>query len=243
MEALQLTEYIVKDGNAKFIKDLHKNIFIVRALEEFNHFSENTDRGKPIRGLAKRVTELINDSMKNIDALIKQTKQKRQMGLDAARHQYNEDGRDKYNRDPYVQQQLAYSQKMAAQDRPQDFQKNYFKDEFGGSNAGANRSPDQRKKQPAQTAGSPVIDPKLYQHPSADKEVLNLVESQFGKGFLELNFDDDDTGSKTQTKQPVSNPGNKKAATFEFDFDNGSKSTKNTKGKPCSLPCDPSCSV
>ena len=79
-----------------------------------------------------------------------------------------------------------------------------------------------------------AIDPKLYQHPNADKEVLNLVDSQFGKGFLELNFDDDDEQAahhKKDSKKPVSNPhaGNKKQEPkFEFDF-NEPKSAKHSK--------------
>lgn len=88
-QALQLTEYIVKDGNARFIRDLHKNIFVVRALQDYNHFSENTDRGKPIRSLARRVSELLLEAMKNIDGLMNETKQKFTVS-NQARGKFNE---------------------------------------------------------------------------------------------------------------------------------------------------------
>ena len=77
----------------------------------------------------------------------------------------------------------------------------------------------------------------MKQNPNEKKEVLNsLIESQFSKGFLELNFDDDDVqDSKPQSKKPasnpVTNPGNKKSGQdIEFEFDQ-SKSVKHPKNK------------
>jgi hypothetical protein len=223
-KALQLTEYIVKDGNARFIKDMHKHLFIVKALEEFNHFTDNTDRGKPIRGLAKRIVMQINDSMKNIEILMKQTKQKKLGQYNGEARRTAEERDYQYAKEINRQQQMAYNQKLHPHERPEDFQKNYFKEEYGAQEH-AEQPRHQQQKRPAppaqaRNAQSSVIDPQLYQHPNADKEVLNLVESQFGKGFLELNFDDDDADVKSKPKKPLSNPSTKKHEEFQFEYQN-----------------------
>lgn len=56
---MQLTQYLIKNGNKRILKDLKESLFLIRMLEEFNCIDQGTDRGAPIKELAKKTCKLI----------------------------------------------------------------------------------------------------------------------------------------------------------------------------------------
>jgi len=178
MKALQLTEYIVNDGNARFIKDLHKNIFLVTCLDSFNHFVDNSDKGKPIRSLAARVTNTVNEKMKNIESLMSKTEEKFKHGVPREEEEFEENEAEVRFRKERMRQVEKLNEKE--------------------------RHENERLRQSQVQKDSIVrsqIDPNLYKNPNADKEILSLVDSQFGKGFLEFDFGENDASKQKSTHQ------------------------------------------
>lgn len=165
--------------------------------------------------------------MKNIEALAMKTKSKMQHKYTAANEAH-----PRYipERNPESQYQVPRSQQRASmvEQRAIDRQRDYFAQEYEETNQ--RRSVQQGAMKPKPTREEAVhtsnIDPALYNNPNADKEVLNLVDSQFGKGFLELNFDDDEPTD--YQKKPMSNPNYRGKTGVEFDF-NEPKSAKQPK--------------
>ena len=196
-QALQLTEYIVKDGNAKFIRDLNKQIFIIRALEEFNHYSENTDKGKAVKSLAKKVTELLVDSMKNIDDLQKKTIEK-----------FKKFKESESKESPEYKQRRNENQKASEEFRSKGY--------FGEIEDEEEMERPIRKKPKEAVVFDTVVHKSKPQNTQQSKkpdqnkekeEMLKMVQSQFGDGFLELDFGDEPVkpSPKTYAAPVISN--------------------------------------
>lgn len=167
--------------------------------------------------------------MKNIESLAAKTKVKMQDKFIKERDAIEEERKHAHHRSNghgNIEQRPAHIEKGVVHERQND----YFQGEYGKNDAPANHGARNRQRlhQKEAPVHSSQIDPKLYNNPNADKEVLNLVESQFGQGFLVLNFEDDEP--EQHTKKPLSNPGKKIRQDDQFDF-GGPKSVKQPKSK------------
>lgn len=167
--------------------------------------------------------------MKNIESLAVKTKVKMQDKFIKERDTIEEERKHAHHRSNgqgNTHQRPTHIEKGVVHERQNDYFKvEYSKNDVPADHGARNR---QRLNQNEAPVHSSQIDPKLYDNPNADKEVLNLVESQFGQGFLDLNFEDDEP--EQHTKKPLSNPGNKNRQDDQFDF-GGPKSVKQPKSK------------
>ena len=62
-QALQLIQYLIKNGNKRILSDMNKSLFLIRMLEDYNCIDQGVDRGAPIKELAKKTTKLIQDNL------------------------------------------------------------------------------------------------------------------------------------------------------------------------------------
>lgn len=164
--------------------------------------------------------------MKNIESLAKKTKVKMHDRFIKEKEAIDEEEKHAHHQSKHKDHHKP------RKDSDYERQNDYFKEQYSKSKSN-HEQPEVRRRVQAGPKEEQIhashIDPVLYNNPNADKEVLNLVDSQFGQGFLELNFDDDEP--ETQVKKPLSNPGKKVQKQDQFDF-GGPKSVKNPKQSP-----------
>ena len=128
--------------------------------------------------------------MKNIEALTANTNEKFKHGV--PREDSEEEAADKRFREQRMKQvnQLNIKEQHARQMKEQQEAEKMRNSQLSRS------SRSHRQIEQSQ------IDPSIYKNPQADKEVLNLVDSQFGQGFLEFDFGEGKDQVKGQKKQP-----------------------------------------
>ncbi|OUM59281.1 hypothetical protein PIROE2DRAFT_47233 [Piromyces sp. E2] len=64
-KALQLLEYLIKNGSEKVIRSCHENIYVIRALQKFIYVDPNgKDQGINVRARAKEIYDLLKNKDK-----------------------------------------------------------------------------------------------------------------------------------------------------------------------------------
>ena len=168
--------------------------------------------------MARKVTEELTQKMKIIDELVAMTEQKFRTPL-VPRGEHEDFESFKVNRDRLIKKGKKINQSDLKESRLEQLEQDVVKARVA-----------QRQRASNQHTAAPKsnIDSKLFKDKNADKEILNLVDSQFGQGFLELNFEDDDQNPVQQQKPTVQSVKKPKYEEPEFNF-NETKSAKPVK--------------
>lgn len=190
-------------------------------MEEYNHFVDNLDVGKSIRPLAKKVSSMIVEGMKNLTDLQKKTNDKfKQQIID--------------NNDEEEDEDIDIVRSKHRKTADQNKQRDYFVPDHPDLNFNSEQPEERPYRKPKQLSASQAGPQAVAQPPPKKKqqderkELLSLVNSQFGEGFLELDFGGDEKvpEKKPPAEKPAPGPASvkkpeqaQKYAAYEFHHD------------------------
>lgn len=200
-------------------------------MEEYNHFVDNLDVGKSIRPLAKKVSSMIVEGMKNLADLQKKTNDR-----------FKQQIVDNNDEDEDEDIDIVRNKNRKAVD--QNKQRDYFVPDHPDLNINSEKPEERAYRKPEQIPASKaarkaVAQPPPKNQPDERKELMSLVNSQFGDGFLELDFGGDEKvpEKKPPAEKPAPGPVSvkkpeqtQKYAAYEFHHDGPSSNP--TQKKP-----------
>lgn len=189
-------------------------------MEEYNHFVDNLDVGKSIRPLAKKVSSMIVEGMKNLADLQKKTNDR-----------FKQQIVDNNDEDEDEDIDIVRNKNRKATD--QNKQRDYFVPDHPDLNINSEKPEERAYRKPEQIPASKaarkaVAQPPPKNQPDERKELMSLVNSQFGDGFLELDFGGDEKvpEKKPPAEKPAPGPASvkkpeqtQKYAAYEFHHD------------------------